>query len=35
MACVWVASVATAVASIAVGVGGVFFTWLTARQHWS
>ncbi|OBH88861.1 hypothetical protein [Mycobacterium sp. E2733] len=27
-----VAPVAAAVASIAVGVGGVFFTWLTGRQ---
>lgn len=32
MAWEWVAPVATAVASIAVGVGGVFFTWLTGRQ---
>lgn len=32
MAWEWVAPVATAVASIAVGVGGVFFTWLTGKQ---
>ena len=32
MAWEWVAPVATATASIAVGVGGVFFTWLTGKQ---
>jgi hypothetical protein len=32
MAWEWVAPVATATASIAVGVGGVFFTWLTGWQ---
>ncbi len=32
MACEWVAPVATATASIAVGVAGIFFTWLSGKQ---